>query len=75
MSAPAEALNARERRRIVHLLDLLCEHEEAVVESCTLDGQLDRKDADSALIALRSRRIWRSAQDAILKLSSEEVAG
>lgn len=66
-------LTSQGRRRLVHLLDLLCEHEESVVECGTLSGELDRADGESVRIVLRSRRIWRSTQNFIIKLEASGV--
>ena len=65
-------LTKAERRKLVHLLDLLCEYEESVVDCATVGGELDRRDALQSAIALRSRRIWRSAQALMIKLEGAD---
>ena len=65
-------MSSSDRRALIHLLDLLCEHEESVIESCTFcDGELDRRDAASAQAVQRSRRIWKRAQSLIETLEHE----
>lgn len=76
-SGPASVPSRRaRRRRLIYLLDLLCEHEESVIESHTIGGtvigELDRKDARSARVVMRRRRVWRSAQEALWQLQEEE---
>ena len=59
--------------RIIHLLDLLCEYLESEIDCYTLQGQLDRSDADSSRRVLRARRIWRSAQSIMRAVRDAEA--
>src|SRR5579883_867509 len=61
-ASAAAPINIKDARALYYLLDRLCEHEEATVESCTLDGELLRNDAMSAIEVRRARRVWRRAQ-------------
>ena len=51
-----------DKRALVYLLDRLCEYEEGIIKSCTLDGLLLRNDALSARAVMQSRRVLRRAQ-------------
>jgi hypothetical protein len=72
-------MTKQDRLAITHLLDQLCEHEESVIECATLsDGShgpgRGSGDAISYAAARRSRRVWRRAQDLIIKLEAEDNA-
>ena len=63
-----------DRRALVALLDLLCEHEECVIDAHTFEGRLDRGDALSARVVLHSRRVFRRAQSLMRMLEGEHAA-
>ena len=66
----------KDRRILIALLDELCAHEESVIECATIDGQhgpgRTASDAMGYNAARRSRRVWRRAQDLMIRLESSE---
>src|SRR5207245_1879827 len=52
----------KDRRALIYLLDLLCDHEECSIDSSTIGGELDRRDAFLSIAVMHSRRIHARAQ-------------
>jgi len=55
-------LSPGDRRALVYLLDRLCEYEEGIIDAHTVDGELSRSDALSAVAVMQSRRVFTRAQ-------------
>lgn len=63
-------LSREDERAVMYLLDLLCEHEEAVVMCATLDDVITRDSEKDPRPVMRSRRIFRRAQRIIKQLQA-----
>ncbi len=64
-------LSRREIRTLLHFLDRLCEHEESVIESHTVNGEIMRNDKRDARVVMQSRRVFRTAQQLITMIEDE----
>jgi hypothetical protein len=65
-------MTAQDRRIVIHLLDLLLEHEESLIDSHSYNGDPGR-GIISYRVVTRSRRTWRRANAMILKLQAEDA--
>ncbi len=64
-----------DRRAVIHLLDRLCEHEEAVIESEEVDGVAEPRDIVGYRAVSQARRVWKRCQLLMLKLGEADDGG